>query len=280
MHGFVDLDDGRFDPVVAVPAQADGDVGVSVEFAGARGGVVHPERLEDGVAKVFLPGLAGDGLDNAAGDGEMQIAVLPGALDAGGLREFPVEEVVVPVAAVRFAEGDDGVVEAVAVGEQIADGYGFGEVVIGEVEPGQIGLDGFVEIDLALVDERHDAEAGEGFCAGGDVAGGIRREGEFRRQAADAEAFGVDEFVIVDDGDRKAGDVHFLHGVAPAGFEGGEGGVEIFGVGERGRSDGGEQAGEQTGGGLAGRSGHGVDSCWWGVVAWSQSACRIGVSCR
>jgi hypothetical protein len=107
-----------------------------------------------------------------------------------------------------------------------------GEGVLGELPGFELGLDGGVEGELAVLDEAHGGHGGEGFADGRgleEAGGGDGRAVFFE----DAVAFGPLDFAVVDDGDADGGDVKLLHL-----------GQKVHAVGRlAGDDDGGEEAG-------------------------------------
>ena len=127
------------------------------DLVGEEVAVVETERLEDELADRLLERLAGDLLDDPAGDRQRGVVVRHGRaerrdlLDVGHQLDVPGQGVVAVA----------GVVEDVArpagrVVEQLEDGDGAGHGLVAELQLGEVRAHRRVEVDASLVDEAHD----------------------------------------------------------------------------------------------------------------------------
>ena len=91
----------------------------------------------------------------------------------------------------QFLDGDAGVVGAGGLG----------------AEPGQIGRDGVIEVDLSGVAELHDGSGGEKLGVRRHAEKRGRRHGSMRIEVGIPEAFRPDELLVVNHPDRDTGKI-------------------------------------------------------------------------
>jgi len=73
------------------------------------------------------------------------------------------------------------------VGQQVANRHPGGDILIHELEVGQIGANSGIEVELALVDQAHDRGTGVGLGQRADLKAGVGGNGGIRLQAGDTE---------------------------------------------------------------------------------------------
>ncbi|CAL9435487.1 hypothetical protein SUDANB67_03453 [Nocardiopsis dassonvillei] len=211
--------------------------GRQVEVGVDGGGVVHPQRREDPLVQVVGEGPPADHLDQAGGDLEVGVVVLPPGAGFGG--QTRVAQVLDGLAQGEGAPapavgGELGVGHAGGLVEQLADGdprrAGVGHRELGQVLPHRV-----VQAELSRLDQLEDRQRGEGLahrghghgCALGDglPAGGgavplrvddLRAVGQDHRRAGKAGGLPV----LLHEGVDRGG------GRGPQGFGGGGGRVQ------------------------------------------------------
>jgi len=196
-----------------------------------KAGVVHAEGIEEMLHEVILEIFSTDDFDQAAEeiDAEAVHPFLAGLVDEGkfckSFHAFPkiVVEHAEPggdtglcVDGPAFLCADTGIVEAGGVGEQMAEGDGSpgGDRCIAAVggiefvedlhvfEGWEKIADGLVEVELALFEELHNADADDGFCLAGDAKEIITAHGFASFFVGIAIAFVLDDVtVLYDEGD-------------------------------------------------------------------------------
>jgi hypothetical protein len=194
-------------------------------------GVVHADGVEEILYEIILEILSTDDFDEAAEDIDAE-AVLPFFTGLAckrksgqfGHRFFQIEidlpesrgDTGLCIDGPAFLCADAGIVETRGVGEQIAEGDGSfggdgGVAAVGGIEfikdlhvfEGREKIaDGFVEVELALFEELHDAHANDGLCLAGDAKKVIPAHRLARFLVGKAIAFVLDDVtVLYDEGD-------------------------------------------------------------------------------
>ena len=193
--------------------------GIDDGLVGEEEGVVEAERLEDALAHGGLEGLARHHFDDATGEHEAAAAVGPQlawgaelaerieAGDAAGEGVVAHAEVVVVVAE-----------EAALVAQELAERDGVAGALVGEPEVGQVGDDGSIEVEFALIYERHDQGSGVDLGDGADGEEGVGADRVASLEAGDAVGACL-ALAITQHADNDAGDGPAGHLLADMGIE-------------------------------------------------------------
>ena len=179
-------------------------------------GVRHHQGVQDPFLDVGLPGGAGDRFDDGAEDNRVQVGVLEALADRAvqlhvGHASDDVGDRVVGVgghnrAQPVVARDPTGLVEEVP-DRQLRRGS-----FVSEPEGGQVVPYRCVEIELARFGELHDGERSDRFGVGADPERCVG--GDLVAVAVGAEALGMNDDTVFDDGERRAGYPGAAHLVA------------------------------------------------------------------
>ena len=156
--------------------------------------------------------------------GEHEIVVLPFFPDAGGrLHILDFEDHGVARAVAEKIPGQVMAGQPGAMAHHVTQGDHLVHLRRIELEFGEVVADGFIQIEFSVAFQHADEGCGKRLCAGADGKEGVRGDGILRLPILISKAPGINDRILVYDGDGEPGRVPVLQDAGEGGVKTGEG---------------------------------------------------------